>query len=63
MKNFRFTIVVDNKANEGLVTEHGYALYVENVAGNLLLDTGQNSALLPNAKTLGVDLKAGLGLH
>lgn len=57
MKNFRFTIVVDNKASEGLVAEHGYALYVENAGGNLLLDTGQSGAFLPNAKALGIDFK------
>lgn len=57
MRKFRFTIVVDNNAAEGLLAEHGYSLYVESAGGNLLLDTGQKSAFLPNSKTLGIDLR------
>ncbi len=46
------TIVVDNKAAEGLVAEHGFALWLEAAGRNILFDTGNDSALLPNCRNL-----------
>lgn len=54
---FRLTVVVDNKATDGLVAEHGYALHLETPTGNILLDSGQKEALLPNMERLDIDPK------
>jgi 7,8-dihydropterin-6-yl-methyl-4-(beta-D-ribofuranosyl)aminobenzene 5'-phosphate synthase len=53
----KITILVDNKAGEGLIPEHGLSLWIETKDVNILFDTGQGSALEPNAKALGIDLK------
>ena len=54
----KITIIVDNKAAEGLLCEHGFAAWIE-VAGRLLLfDTGQGAALAGNADRLGIDLRS-----
>ena len=58
MTTFRLTLVVDNKAADGLAAEHGYSLHIETPEGNLLLDTGQKGALLNNAEALGIDFSA-----
>ncbi len=52
---FRLTIVVDNKAENDLVSEHGYALHIETPEGNILLDTGQRDAFFPNMEQLDLD--------
>ena len=51
----RLTIVVDNKAAEGLVAEHGFSLYIERGDQRLLLDSGQKEALGPNMERLGIN--------
>lgn len=56
MSGFEMTIVVDNKGDGELVTEHGYCLHIRTPEGNVLLDTGQKDALLPNCEALGIDL-------
>lgn len=53
----RITLIVDNKADKGLVSEHGLAMWIETGDKNILLDTGQGGALLPNADGLGIDLR------
>lgn len=53
--NFRLTIVVDNNSSGQLVAEHGYSLHIETPEGNILLDTGQKDAFLPNMEQLGLD--------
>lgn len=50
------TIVIENKAGEGLTTEHGLAMWIETAGRRILFDTGQGAALEPNAHTLGIDL-------
>lgn len=50
------TIVVDNQCPSGLKAEHGLAFYIENEGRRILLDTGKGGALVPNARSLGVDL-------
>lgn len=52
---FRLTIVVDNKAADTLCAEHGYSLHLQTPEGNILFDTGQQSAFLPNMQRLGLD--------
>jgi len=58
----RITILVDNQAGEGLVAEHGFALWIETGTRRILFDTGEGPALLKNALKLGVDLKTADGL-
>jgi Metal-dependent hydrolases of the beta-lactamase superfamily II len=52
----RITIMVDNRANEGLLAEHGLSVWIEAAGRRLLFDTGQGPALSKNAGQLGVDL-------
>lgn len=52
----RITIVVDNRAAEGLLREHGFSVWVEVAGRRLLFDTGQGGALLGNAEKLGIEL-------
>jgi len=48
-------IVVDNKAADGFVSEHGFALWLETDGRNILFDTGNKDALVPNSRMLGRD--------
>jgi 7,8-dihydropterin-6-yl-methyl-4-(beta-D-ribofuranosyl)aminobenzene 5'-phosphate synthase len=52
----RLTIVVDNRANQGLTSEHGFAAWIEVPGRRLLFDTGQGTALEGNADQLNIDL-------
>ncbi len=53
----RVIVLVENMVSqEGLRAEHGLAVWIESDAGRILFDTGQGSALAPNAHRLGVDL-------
>lgn len=49
------SIVVDNKAADGFVEEHGYALWLEADERVILFDTGNKDALKPNSEKLGLD--------
>jgi len=48
-------LVDDEPGAPGLLTEHGFACWVETDRGAVLFDTGLGDALLPNALALGVD--------
>jgi 7,8-dihydropterin-6-yl-methyl-4-(beta-D-ribofuranosyl)aminobenzene 5'-phosphate synthase len=50
------TVVVDNKAGEGLAAEHGLSLWIETEGRRILFDTGQGAAFETNIRTLGIDL-------
>ena len=52
----RITDIVDNRAAEGFVAEHGLSLLIEHGDGCILFDTGAGAALQPNAAKLGIDL-------
>jgi 7,8-dihydropterin-6-yl-methyl-4-(beta-D-ribofuranosyl)aminobenzene 5'-phosphate synthase len=52
----KITILVDNKANEGLLAEHGLAVWIETAGRRLLFDAGQGPALASNAGRLNVPL-------
>lgn len=52
MSNCRLTVVVDNKAAEGLVAEHGFSLLIETDEQTILFDTGEKKALLSNMEAL-----------
>lgn len=51
------TILVDNKAGEGLLSEHGFSTWVVHGSQQLLFDTGQGAALESNIQPLGIDLR------
>jgi 7,8-dihydropterin-6-yl-methyl-4-(beta-D-ribofuranosyl)aminobenzene 5'-phosphate synthase len=53
----KITIIVDNKAAEGLLCEHGFSAWIEVAGRRLLFDTGQGAALAGNADRLGIDLR------
>jgi len=48
--------LVDNKAGEGLASEHGLSLWIETEGKRILFDTGQGPALGSNAPALGIDV-------
>jgi len=50
------TIIVDNEAADGLVSEHGYAVWLEKGRRKILFDTGDHNALEPNSRRLDKDL-------
>ncbi|WP_181388439.1 MBL fold metallo-hydrolase [Vibrio albus] len=60
VKDLKFRILIDNTSNAGLLTEHGFALWVECDDKIILFDTGQNTdnsgILFKNAEALGCDL-------
>jgi 7,8-dihydropterin-6-yl-methyl-4-(beta-D-ribofuranosyl)aminobenzene 5'-phosphate synthase len=51
------TILVDNRAEQGLLSEHGFSAWVEGAGRRLLFDTGQGPALEGNTDKLGIDLR------
>jgi 7,8-dihydropterin-6-yl-methyl-4-(beta-D-ribofuranosyl)aminobenzene 5'-phosphate synthase len=51
------TILVDNHANAGLLSEHGFSAWIEAGDQRILFDTGQGSAITANADILGIDLR------
>jgi 7,8-dihydropterin-6-yl-methyl-4-(beta-D-ribofuranosyl)aminobenzene 5'-phosphate synthase len=53
----KITILVDNRAGDGLVAEHGLSMWIEAGDRKVLFDTGQGSALPPNAASLHVDFR------
>ncbi len=54
----KITILVDNRADEGLVAEHGFSAWIETADQHLLFDTGQGPALAHNASKVGVVLSS-----
>lgn len=52
------TVLVDNNANEGLASEHGFSAWIEAAGRRVLFDTGQGQALASNAGALDVTLRA-----
>jgi 7,8-dihydropterin-6-yl-methyl-4-(beta-D-ribofuranosyl)aminobenzene 5'-phosphate synthase len=55
--SINITVLVDNKAHEGLMSEHGLSVWVEAGRHRILFDTGQGSALPFNGPKLGVRLE------
>ena len=54
----KITLIVDNEAPTGMVAEHGFAAWIDTGTECFLFDTGQGSALIPNAAALGIDLSS-----
>jgi len=57
VSDVRIRILVDNRADKGLVEEHGFSVWLEASGRRILYDTGQGKALLPNADILECDLE------
>ncbi len=55
--NLSITVLVDNRAGEGLISEHGFSLWLRFGNKRILFDTGKGDALAINARGLGVSLK------
>lgn len=53
----QLTIVVDNRAGDGLVAEHGLAIWIEVADLRILFDTGQGGALPANVARLGLPIE------
>ena len=49
-------VLVENTAENDLLTEHGISLYIETEGQKILFDTGQSDLFIRNAKQVGVDL-------
>lgn len=52
----RITILVDNKGEPGLATEHGFSIWIEQQDRRILFDMGQGKAIWRNVERLDVDL-------
>lgn len=50
------TVLIDNNAPDGLLSEWGLSIYIEHEGRKLLLDTGASGAFAQNADRLGIDL-------
>ena len=53
----RITILLENRARDGLLSEHGVSFWIEADGMKLLLDTGQSDAFARNAEALGINLE------
>ncbi|MEA4894938.1 MAG: MBL fold metallo-hydrolase [Oscillospiraceae bacterium] len=56
MSNLKITALIENKAPDGLSSEHGLSLLAEYGGKVYLLDTGASDAFASNALKLGIDL-------
>ena len=52
----RLQILVDDQVPAGLISEHGFSLWIEHGSRRLLFDAGLGQAVLANAQALGCDL-------
>ncbi len=53
---FELTVICDNYAEEGLLSEHGLSFALRADGKNILFDTGNGETLIHNATKLGIDL-------
>lgn len=53
--NLNITILVDNRAAEELLSEHGFSLWIDTGYERILFDTGQGDVLAHNAAKLGIE--------
>lgn len=52
----KITVLADNRAVDGLESEHGLSLWIEAGDRRILFDTGQTTVALDNARKLGIEL-------
>ena len=57
IENLDISLLVDNAANPGLISEHGLSMWIETPDHRILFDTGQGPALAANADKLGIPLE------
>jgi len=64
MMKVKATVLVDNYAFgiNGVLAQHGWAVFLETDRGNYLLDTGAGKIIINNAHVLGVDLTSIQGI-
>ncbi len=56
--NMKIYTLVDNSSKSSLYKcEHGFSVYIETPAGNLVFDTGQSGIFMENAEKLGLNLE------
>lgn len=61
--HWKITVLVENTTNrQGLLGEHGLAMWIETPYGCVLFDTGPGHALLHNAEKLGVKMSCAKAL-
>lgn len=53
----KITALIENKATDNFIGEHGLAVHIEYNGNQYLLDTGASNKFLNNANQLGIDLK------
>lgn len=53
---FELTVICDNYAKEGLLSEHGLSFALRTDGNTILFDTGNGETLIHNATKLGIDL-------
>ncbi len=58
IQNLEMTVLIDNIAEEPLVSEWGLSIWIEADGRIILLDTGSSGLFAQNAETLGLDLSA-----
>ncbi len=52
------TLIENLVYKQGLIAEHGLAIYIETEDRKILFDTGQSGLFLQNARKLGIDIEA-----
>lgn len=58
IEKLSITVLLDNVSHsEGLLCEHGLALWIVAGGRRILFDTGQSEMLIRNAEVLGIDLR------
>lgn len=55
-KTVKITVVVDNHAAQGMLSEHGFSLWIDVGTDRILFDTGQGAAFEGNLRRLGLAL-------
>lgn len=53
--NVKITVIVDNQAEQPLISEHGFSLWIETKDRTILFDTGNQHAFLSNGAQLKLD--------
>ena len=54
-QSIKLVIVVDNRAENPFISEHGFSLWIKTDSHTILFDTGNQGALLHNGKQLNLD--------
>lgn len=55
-RSLKITILMDNQAKPGFLSEHGFSVWIESDGQKILFDSGSSDALTHNAAKMGIDL-------